>query len=216
MHDQEHFLVLDSCGESASLALFLNGALLEEISLPERTASGSLLAGVRHILQEAGLTLMDLAAIGVVNGPGSFTGIRIGLATAKGLCEAVNLPLSAVSRLAVLGSLAFPGTQFAVLRGGRDEVYVRDLRPGEKDTEFLSKGAAMRELLAEKRVIYAEQAISPLLAGAASEQKVELSARDAYPVLAHQLREGAARPAALDGNYVRDEKAIYAVPNQGS
>ena len=50
-----------------------------------------------RLLKEKGWALADLDGIGVVAGPGSFTGVRVGLAAAKGLCEAANLPLAVPS-----------------------------------------------------------------------------------------------------------------------
>lgn len=57
---------------------------------------------INRSLQEAGLELSDISAIAVSEGPGSYTGLRIGVATAKGLCYALDLPLISISTLEVL------------------------------------------------------------------------------------------------------------------
>ena len=64
--------------------------------------SDDLVALIDQALSQAGVALADLAAIAVGAGPGSFTGLRIGMATAKGLCLAAGLPLWSVSSLAAL------------------------------------------------------------------------------------------------------------------
>src|SRR5438094_5441965 len=84
--DPQSLLLIDTCGEHGSLALFRGEALASEVFLPERTASAGLLGAIREVLGAGGLRLRDLAGVGVVNGPGSFTGLRVGLAVVQGLC----------------------------------------------------------------------------------------------------------------------------------
>ena len=60
---------------------------------------------VRSVLEQAGKALADLSAVAVASGPGSFTGLRIGMSTAKGLCAGARLPLVAVP---TLEALAYP------------------------------------------------------------------------------------------------------------
>ena len=57
---------------------------------------------VRRLMEASGFRLNELAAVVVVHGPGSFTGVRVGVSAAKGLSEAGGVPLIAVSRLALL------------------------------------------------------------------------------------------------------------------
>src|SRR5271155_2641651 len=103
-------LGIDTCGPSGSVAL---GRLVEaetgasaeivgQVELEGRSYSATLIAAVGELLQRAGLALRDVDAIVAVNGPGSFTGVRVGLSAAKGLAEAAALPILAVSRLEVL------------------------------------------------------------------------------------------------------------------
>jgi tRNA threonylcarbamoyl adenosine modification protein YeaZ len=63
-----------------------------------RTYSARLIPEIAAMLESRHATLRDIEAIVVVNGPGSFTGIRVGLSTAKGLAEGAGIPLIAVSR----------------------------------------------------------------------------------------------------------------------
>jgi tRNA threonylcarbamoyladenosine biosynthesis protein TsaB len=116
-------LAIDTCGAAGSVALgrFEDGAItvLAQSEMPGKTYSAQLVPAIRTLL--AG---QQPDAIVVVNGPGSFTGVRIGVSSAKGLAEAFNIPLLAVSRLAVLAWKA--GTPQAALDAGRSEYYFRD------------------------------------------------------------------------------------------
>src|SRR4051812_14266184 len=80
-------LVIDTCGSESSLALAqtADSPILFTAILPARTAASDSLSAVRHLLAEAKWRLNELTAIAVVNGPGSFTGVRVGVALAKGL-----------------------------------------------------------------------------------------------------------------------------------
>jgi tRNA threonylcarbamoyladenosine biosynthesis protein TsaB len=104
-------LLIDTCGATGSIALAETAAsgsaqVIDRESLPGRTASERLVAAIKGLVERSGASLQELAAIIVVHGPGSFTGVRVGVSAAKGLCEAFNVPLIAISRLAVLAELA--------------------------------------------------------------------------------------------------------------
>src|SRR5215472_18595354 len=103
-------LGVDTCGPSGTVALAsIDGesvAILGQRSLAGRTYSATLVANIAEILRESGTELRDLHAIVVVNGPGSFTGVRVGLSAVKGLAEPGQVPVVAVSRLSVMTSKA--------------------------------------------------------------------------------------------------------------
>src|SRR5690349_8189019 len=103
-------LSIDTCGSSGSIALArLDGERLDvlaETALAGKTYSARLVPAISELLAAQPTSVADLAAIIVTRGPGSFTGIRIGLSTAKGLAEPHDLPILAVSRLAVLANKA--------------------------------------------------------------------------------------------------------------
>ena len=65
---------------------------------------------IEAILKEAGCKLNDIDAVAVIAGPGSYTGIRVGLASAKGICYALNKPLIMVNTLAVIANAAIQNT----------------------------------------------------------------------------------------------------------
>ena len=200
-------LVLDTCSERASIALFRGDCLLSEALLAERTASAAVLGAVRSMLAADEVSIGDLAAVGVVSGPGSFTGVRIGLAVAKGLCEAASLPLATASRLAVLGQAAGLTSGFALLGAGREHVYVREA--GSR--EWLETLAELEPLLQDAEVAVTSPELAARVAGGAREVHVgELSARHAIGALLRCLAAGGTDLAHADANYVRNEEAIYA------
>ena len=75
------------------------------------------------MLQSAGVEFRDLGGIVVVNGPGSFTGVRVGVSAVKGLAEGTAVPVVAVSRLEVLAKKS--GVASSALDAHRGEVFLR-------------------------------------------------------------------------------------------
>ena len=93
-------LGIDSAGHTASVALYADGVVLSEYSSNiGLTHSQTLLPMVAEIFSRTGHTVDELDAIAVSAGPGSFTGLRIGAATAKGLALGYGIPLLEVSTL---------------------------------------------------------------------------------------------------------------------
>jgi tRNA threonylcarbamoyladenosine biosynthesis protein TsaB len=98
-------LALDTATDQGSLALAEDDRLLGEYSLASAgTYLQHLLPGLEALLKTVGRDPQDIGAIAVSQGPGNFTGLRIGLATAKGLALALGSPLVAVSTLEVLAA----------------------------------------------------------------------------------------------------------------
>ena len=131
-HNDKLLLGVDTCGPVGSVALgrLAGGTveILEQVELEGRTCSSTLVAAVRDLLASAGGKLSLLHTIVVVHGPGSFTGVRIGLSAVKGLAEPGQIPVVAVSRLEVLAWKA--GCVAAALDAYRHEVF---LRVGERE-----------------------------------------------------------------------------------
>jgi tRNA threonylcarbamoyladenosine biosynthesis protein TsaB len=99
----ECILYLDTCTDIAFVALSKGADLLAiRFSTETRNHAAGLNVMIEEVMQEAGLTFQDLNAIAVCAGPGSYTGLRIGLATAKGLCFALDKPLMLFNKLDLL------------------------------------------------------------------------------------------------------------------
>jgi tRNA threonylcarbamoyladenosine biosynthesis protein TsaB len=119
-------LGIDTCGPSGSVALSrITPAAVEilgEVPLEGRTYSATVISAVDRLLTTHAIALHGIACIVIVNGPGSFTGVRVGLSAAKGLAEGAGLPLVAISRLQVLAQkAALPN---AALDAHRHEVFL--------------------------------------------------------------------------------------------
>ena len=98
-------LSLDTSTQNCSVALHENGQLItQELVDEEGSHSRSLTLLIEKVMKTAGRTLAELSAVAVSNGPGSYTGLRIGLATAKGICFALDKPLICLPTLQVLAS----------------------------------------------------------------------------------------------------------------
>jgi len=201
-------LVIDTCGEVGSVALGDGDAAVVNESLPARGSSSALLPTVARLLEAKGWVLADLDGVGVVNGPGSFTGVRVGLAAAKGLCEAAGLPLAAVSRLEMLAVAAGLEDGLAVLDAGRGEFYVRVVARESAVQEVLCGLDELREMAAGGRVVVAEERLLDRLSGLQPEMII-LEAARALPLVLREFKVGSEDAALVDANYVRGEREIY-------
>ena len=111
-------LAFDTATEVATSALVDDGEVLAERS----SRASTLLEDVDALLRQGGANARDLDALAVGIGPGSFTGVRIGLATARGLALALELPGAGVSTLAALAAGA--ARAIPVVDARRHEVFV--------------------------------------------------------------------------------------------
>jgi tRNA threonylcarbamoyladenosine biosynthesis protein TsaB len=98
-------LSLDTSTQNCSVALHENGQLVtQELVSEEGSHSKALTLLIEKVMKTAGRALAELSAVAVSNGPGSYTGLRIGLATAKGICFALDKPLICLPTLQVLSA----------------------------------------------------------------------------------------------------------------
>lgn len=100
-------LNIDTATESASIALSEDGKVLSMLfnDVPKEHAAW-LHTAVQRLLEETGFRMRDLSAVAVTSGPGSYTGLRVGMATAKGFCYALDIPLLTESTLKVMAFAA--------------------------------------------------------------------------------------------------------------
>lgn len=124
-----YILHLETATKVCSVALSNHGNV---ISFKETMAEGfihseALTIFIEDVMAEAKVSLSDLSALSVSCGPGSYTGLRIGLSTAKGLCFALNIPLISVETLMALKELVPIGPESIIpmLDARRMEVYAQ-------------------------------------------------------------------------------------------
>jgi tRNA threonylcarbamoyladenosine biosynthesis protein TsaB len=134
-------LAVDTSGKNGSLALARAApgqgesevSVLEGVPLTGGAFSAQLVPQIAALLEKHGYSKTDLGAFAVASGPGSFTGLRVGLAAIKALAEALRKPIVAISLLeAVACGGAARGRVFAALDAGRGDVYAGDY---ELDTD---------------------------------------------------------------------------------
>jgi tRNA threonylcarbamoyladenosine biosynthesis protein TsaB len=217
MSEARILLAIDTCGPTGSIALArvvgADLALLGQSHLAGKTYSACLVPGIRGLLAADSIAPNQIATIVVTQGPGSFTGIRIGLATAKGLAEAHAIPIVAVSRLAVLAHKAHPAqARAAALDASRGEFYFGDFSSTPEERLLTRDAFLERASAAGSQLAVCE----PLVHGVApSAVLVEPpTAMDAIRFSLSRLRgRDFDDPVTLDGHYLRRSDAeIFSEP----
>ena len=133
-------LAIDTSGPVCGVAVMKDGAIVHEASaINKMTHSVNLLPMIDTAMQSAGLTIADLDRIAVVVGPGSFTGVRIGVSTVKGLAHAHNTPCVPVDALEAMaaGAGEFSGVICPIQDARAGQVYGAAFSHGETRPERL-------------------------------------------------------------------------------
>jgi len=155
-----YILNIETATKNCSVSLAKNGEtiVLKELNNGNYSHAEKLHQFIKQVVEESGIELTDLKAIAVSKGPGSYTGLRIGVSAAKGLCFALDIPLIAIDTLQVLAlSISISdGLVIPLLDARRMEVY---------SAVFNSENEMNREVKAE---IISEASFSTYL----NEQKV--------------------------------------------
>jgi tRNA threonylcarbamoyladenosine biosynthesis protein TsaB len=204
-------LLIHTAGGEGSVALAETEAAEAIVAtevLPGRSSSERLVPAVRRLMEGLGWRLGELAAVVVVDGPGSFTGVRVGLSAAKGLSEACGVPLIAVSRLALLAAAVGGGggVVHAVLDAGRGEFYYGEYLGRRCLREVLMGGEDLLAAVAGGIVVACEAKVAEGLGvlGLGVRMVDEPSAGDALALALGRIGAGDFDDAAaLDANYLR-------------
>lgn len=105
-------LNIDTATEVASVCLTNNGVFIDLIKSENQKEHASFIhAAIARLLENNGYKLKDINAVAITSGPGSYTGLRVGMATAKGLCYALSIPLIAINTLEVMTKAAIETTE---------------------------------------------------------------------------------------------------------
>ena len=157
-------LTIDTSTEKASIALSEAGVTIGLlINEEQKDHAGWIHQAIENLLDSKSLDLKDLNAIAVTAGPGSYTGLRVGLATAKGLCYALSLPLITVNTLEAMAVCAIAATKEAerycpLIDARRMEVftavYDQQLNPIIEPVAMVLDDSAFHSLLDESRVLF--------------------------------------------------------------
>jgi tRNA threonylcarbamoyladenosine biosynthesis protein TsaB len=205
-------LLLDTCGEGAGVAMSKGVTLLAKELLPRGGGSAEIVAAVQRVLQQASLTLRDFDGIGVVSGPGSFTGVRVGMAAAKGFAEATGVRMIAVSRLAVMAEASGVTDGIVALDAGRGECYAFEINSGNSGAEWLSPVDDLVSRAKGREIVVAEEKLATRLKELAPELNLRMHALQVEDALSPLLRGYRKQPGTMilaDANYLRRESDIY-------
>jgi len=210
-------LAIDTTHEFGSLALTRGDAILEQVVLHAPAGFGHVLYGsLAGLLNRHGIAVDAIDCFAAAAGPGSFTGVRVGLACVKGLAEAVGKPAVAVSNLQALACFGSGPLRAVLLDARRGEIYgaVYDDAAQIVMPEVVSKFADWLETLPEGvEFVASDFAVGEALGGTRFEgARVVTAPRAVAGVIgrlaAASLRAGdAPDAAALDANYVRRSDA---------
>ncbi len=197
-------VALDTTSEFGSIALVEDGATVEEVEIHSPEGFGHVLfPQLQRLLQRHGWRWELVSGYAAASGPGSFTGVRIGLAAVKGLAEASGTRAAAVSTLRAIASFGSAEVRAAVIDARRGEVYgavfgaglealgEESVGPLERWLDSLPPGAEIvttaPELLGERAATLAPRALAAAIGRLAAGELAD--------------------PAALDANYVRRSDA---------
>ena len=224
-------LITDTSGKNGSVALVrttensVDVHVIENALLAGGAFSAQLVPQISSLLERHGFKKTDIGAFIVISGPGSFTGLRVGLAAIKALAEILGKPIVPVSLLELIAFAAGKqGRVLAALDAGRGEIY---------GGEYEIRGDAarlVREQLISKQELLAIAQDQPVSTPDASLAELArgagLTVAAAQPITAHQiatvgcakLRAGqTVSPEQLEANYIRRTDAeIFAKPVAGS
>jgi tRNA threonylcarbamoyladenosine biosynthesis protein TsaB len=211
-------LAIDTSGKDGSIALVranANGSCetLQLVPLQGGTFSAQLVPEIAALLRKHDLTKNDVDAFAVASGPGSFTGLRVGLAAVKALADVLQKPIATVSLLqAVAQRSSTPGTVIAAMDAGRSEVYAGVYQASDGESaclreELLTIGDFGRLTMP---VVTPDSAVADVITGLGLTVRLVPRPRsDAIAALGlHKILTGeTVSPDLLEANYIRRSDA---------
>jgi tRNA threonylcarbamoyladenosine biosynthesis protein TsaB len=222
-------LITDTSGRNGIVALArapqaANEAelqVLESVPLAGGTFSAQLVPQIAALLEKHGLSKTQIDAFIVVSGPGSFTGLRVGLAAIKALAEILQKPIVPVSFLEIVAHAAgMDGRVVALLDAGRGQLYSGEYEISGPRAQTIQEHLIAREALPDLSRSIAVSTPDATLASMsrrAGLRTCELKAITPEMIAAvgwSKLRDGEIiSPEKLDANYVRRSDEIFGTPS---
>ena len=215
----ELILAVDTTHEFGSLALLRGADVIAEMLLHSPEGFGQILfERIAQLLERQGCTIAEVDCFVATSGPGSFTGVRIGLACVKGLAEAAGKPVVAVSNLRAMATFGAAPLRAVVLDARRGEVYgaVYDASGVAVLPETVMPFGAWLQTLPDGHIEFVATDFTPFAASLAGTRFEAVPVTIAPRALAaavgriayEQLSAGQTTdPAAIDANYVRRSDA---------
>ena len=198
--------------------------ILESVPLAGGTFSAQLVPQIAALLEKHGLSKSQIDAFVVVSGPGSFTGLRVGLAAIKALAEILQKPIVPVSFLEVVARAAgIDGRIIALLDAGRGQLYSGEYEISGARAQLIQEHLIAREALPDLSRAVAISTPDATLAGLSREAGLRTFELKAIPpeIIAvlgwSKLCDGeTASPEQLDANYVRRSDQIFGTPSSAT
>jgi tRNA threonylcarbamoyladenosine biosynthesis protein TsaB len=153
-------LLIDTALDTASVGTARAGELLAfRENARQNDHAAWLHPSIEELFAKTGITAKQLDAVGVTAGPGSYTGLRVGMAAAKGICYAMNIPLLSVSTLQLLAASVrenAPGLIVSLIDARRDEVYAgvfdQALNPVEPERPMIIGADSFQDLRGDQPI----------------------------------------------------------------
>ncbi len=221
-------IAVETSGKQGSIALCRGDdksfEVLQLTSLEGGTYSAQLMPRIAEALQRSNLDKGKVEGFAVVSGPGSFTGLRVGLATIKGLCEVLRKPLATVSMLEAFALTYGRTGQTATvaLDAGRGEVYVGEYEVSAGRANAVREYIAKLDALATEAASITGELFTPDSKVAEAVQARNVRARLVAAIHADEIgRIGLSKllagetadPATVDVNYIRRSDAeLFSTP----
>ena len=218
-------LSVDTSGKYGSVALARcdNGQceLVEIVPLVGGTFSAQLVPQIAALLDKHGFTKHDIGGFAVATGPGSFTGLRVGLAAIKALAEVLQQPIGGVSLLeAVASASSVTGRVLALMDAGRGEVFAGtyEIGPGQEIRAIREELVKINDLDTAQalQIVTPDQNVSEFLLN--KKIRTELVQRPRTDMIARigwrKIQAGdTVSPEQLEANYIRQSDAeIFSKP----
>lgn len=215
-------LAADTSGKHGSIALARCGPdeschILEAVPLAGGTFSAQLVPQIAALMGKHGFHKQDIGGFAVVSGPGSFTGLRVGLAAVKALAEVLAKPIAAVSLLETVAvSSRGQGKVLAALDAGRAEVYIGEYEVEGAAAQLVSQRLVSRSEFALAAaaaaclVVTPDPGLAEVARGASLRvEQVELPQAGMIARLGwRKIQAGQTiAPGELDANYIRRSDA---------
>jgi len=203
-------LAIDTTAEFGSIALADDDGVREEVLVHAPQGFSQVLFGeIEALLQRQRISLAEIELFAGASGPGSFTGVRVGLAAIKGLAEVLARPAIAVSNLEALAEFGEGDLRATLIDARRGEIYAAlyDAAGNQMIPEAVMPFEKFQELLVGREVEWISQGFEPL-AGI----QMTMAPRAIAGAIAHiAIRKAkhclAQDPAAIEANYVRRSDA---------
>lgn len=201
-------LALDTAADTGSIALADRNRLLGEARFQAKTGFGQILfAEIEALLGRLGVPLASIGLYAAASGPGSFTGVRVGLAAIKGLAEVAGKPAIGVSNLTALAQFGTAALRAPLIDAKRGEVFAAllDAGGGEIVPPSVLPFAEFAALVGGRPAEYISAGYDPGLPCTAA--PAELAATIARLAVQRYDAGDPGDPAAIEANYVRRSDA---------